>query len=82
MNLKLTIDHPAIYQIEVQGYLEEHWAEWFNGMLIKPEIREEGLWVTKLTGAVVDQAALYGYLRKLYDLGMPLLLVICIKLDG
>ena len=76
--LKLTLDCPATYQIEVQGYLEEHWSDWFDGMLIEPEVNQEGTYVSRLTGAVVDQAALQGMLRKLYDLGLPLLSVNCI----
>ena len=78
MKQELTLDRPVIYQIEVQGYLEEHWSDWFDGMVIRPQVSQEGLRVTKLTGKVVDQAALHGLLLKLYDLGMPLLSVNCV----
>ena len=78
MKQELTLDRPVIYQIEVQGYLEEHWSDWFDGMEIRPQVSQEGLRVTKLTGKVVDQAALHGLLLKLYDLGMPLLSVNCV----
>ena len=78
MKLELTLDSPAIYQIEVQGYLEEHWSDWFDGMAIRPLASEEGIKVTRLAGTIIDQAALHGLLRKIYDLGLPLLSVNCI----
>lgn len=75
MRQKLTLDCPATYQIEVQGYLDEHRSDWFDGMAIMPQVGTEGTSVTRLTGTVIDQAALHGLLRKLYDLGLPLLSV-------
>lgn len=78
MRRKLTLDSPTTYQIEVKGYLEEHWSDWFDGMTVVPQINQLDTSVTKLTGNVIDQAALHGILRKLYDLGMPLLSVNCI----
>ena len=78
MKQVLTLDRQAVYQIEVQGYLAEHWSEWFDGMDILPQVDDEGMRATQLTGKVTDQAALHGILRKLYDLGMPLLSVNCI----
>ena len=66
-------DCPVIYQITVQGYLDESRSDWFDGMDIEPEVDEDGRSVTKLAGKVVDQAALHGLLRKLYDLGLSLL---------
>jgi len=73
----LTLDCPVNYQIEVQGYLEKHWSDWFDGMKIVPEVDTHGVSVTRLTGTIIDQAALHGLLLKLYDLGMPLLSVNC-----
>ena len=78
MKQELTLDTPATYQIIVQGYLEKHWSDWFEGMDILPNVNKEGMRFTKLTGIIIDQAALHGVIRKLYDLGMPLLSVICI----
>ena len=75
---KLSLDSSATYQIEVQGYLEEHWSDWFNGMDIQPQVDQIDIRVTRLTGTVIDQAALHGLLLKLYDLGMPLISVNCI----
>ena len=80
MTQELTLDHPAIYQIDVQGYLETHWSDWFDGMDIFPQVSEDGVRTTRLTGTVIDQAALHGLLRKLYDMGMPLISVSCVEL--
>jgi hypothetical protein len=57
------------YHIRIQGELGREWADWFGGAAISREA--DG--VTLLTCAVVDQAALHGLLRKLRDLGLPLL---------
>lgn len=64
-------DGPVVYQIKIKGHLEEYWADWFGHLTITLE--EDGN--TLLTGSVVDQAALYGLLRKVRDLGLPLLSV-------
>lgn len=64
-----------IYQIRVQGHLDDQWQPWFEGLTITLE--EEG--TTLLTGPIVDQAALYGFLRKVRDLGLPLLFVNCLE---
>ena len=60
-----------IYQIRVKGHLGREWSDWFAGLSITLQDNGE----TLLTGPVVDQAALYGLLRKVRDLGMPLLSV-------
>ena len=60
-----------IYKIRIKGHLSQQWMDWFEGLTITPE--EEGN--TLLTGPVVDQAALHGILKKVRDLGMPLLSV-------
>src|SRR5512140_686243 len=62
---------PTIYAIRLQGHLDGRWAGWFGGLTITLE--EDGS--TLLTGPVVDQAALYGLLKKVRDLGMPLVSV-------
>ena len=58
-----------IYKIRIRGHLDQEWADWFEGMTIN--LRENG--DTLLVGPVVDQAALHGLLKKVRDLGMPLL---------
>ena len=78
---KFNPDCPVIYQITVQGYLDERRADWFDGMAIEPQVDADGRSVTKLTGRVVDQAALHGLLRRLYDLGLSLLSIKRIELD-
>ena len=66
---------PMVYQIRLQGHLGHQWKEWFGGLTITLEENGD----TLLTGPVVDQAELYGLLRKVRDLGMPLLSVICVR---
>ena len=66
---------PLAYQIRLQGHLGDEWTDWFEGLTITLEANGD----TLLTGPVVDQAALYGLLRKARDLGMPLLAVNCIE---
>ena len=78
---KFNPDCPVIYQITVQGYLDERRADWFDGMVIEPQVDADGRSITKLTGTVVDQAALHGLLRRLYDLGLSLLSIKRIELD-
>ena len=63
--------HPVIYQIRIEGQLGSQWTDWFEGLTITLEENGE----TLLTGPVVDQAALYGLLKKVRDLGLPLLAV-------
>jgi hypothetical protein len=75
-------DSPVIYQISVQGFLDKNRADWFDGMVIVPQVDADGVCLTQLTGEVVDQAALLGLLRKLYDLGLTLLLVKRIELKN
>ena len=64
-------DQPVIYEIRIQGQLSRQWADWFDGMVITLE--EDGN--TLLSGPVVDQSALHGTLKRIRDLGMPLLSV-------
>ena len=74
-------DRPVMYQIIVQGYLDESRSDWFDGMAIEPQVDADGRIVTKLTGKVIDQAALQGLVRNLYDLGLTLLSVDRIEHD-
>jgi len=70
-NLPTVPDQAAVYQIKIEGHLRVEWAEWFEGLTVTLE--PDG--TTLLSGPVVDQAALYGLLKKVRDLGMPLLAV-------
>ncbi len=66
---------PLVYQIRIKGHLGREWADWFEGLTLTALDNGE----TLLTGAVVDQAALHGVLRKVRDVGLPLLSVVCVK---
>jgi hypothetical protein len=59
------------YEIRIKGHLEARWVEWFDGLSITLE--EDGN--TLLSGPVADQAALHGLLKKVRDVGLPLLSV-------
>ena len=68
---------PIVYQIRIQGHLGRQWTDWFGGLAITLE--EDG--DTLLTGPVVDQAALHGLLKRVRDLGLPLISVIRVELS-
>jgi len=63
--------HPTIYEIRVEGHLDRAWSDWFEGLTVTPE--RGG--TTLLSGPVADQAALHGLLRRIRDLGAPLISV-------
>ena len=63
--------HSTIYQIRIGGQLNEHWTAWFDQMTLTQADNGD----TLLTGPVVDQSALHGLLRKVRDLGLPLISV-------
>ena len=66
---------PGLYEIRIKGHLDDRWAEWFEDMSFTHE--SDG--TTILSGPVIDQAALHGLLRKVRDLGLPLLSVIQVE---
>ena len=68
---------PVVYQIRIKGHLGRQWTDWFEGLTITLE--EDG--DTLLTGPVIDQAALHGLLKKVRDLGMPLVSVSPVESD-
>ena len=71
------LGQPAAYHIRIKGHLGPQWSDWFDGMAITPQANGE----TTITGPVIDQAALHGVLKKLRDLGLPLVSVIPIQHD-
>jgi hypothetical protein len=66
---------PAVYQIKMEGVLDEKWSDWFNGMSIAFERTGDGPPITTITGAVADQAKLRGMLSKIWDLNLTLISV-------
>ncbi len=62
---------PGRYEIRIQGHLDTQWTEWFGMLTVTVEENGD----TLLTGTVADQSALHGLLRKVRDLGMPLISV-------
>ena len=76
------IDTPTsnakVYEICIKGHLEARWVKWFDGLTITLE--EDG--DTLLTGPVADQAALHGLLKKVRDVGLPLISVNPVEPDA
>ncbi len=66
---------PGHYEIRIKGHLDDRWANWFEGLTLSREDNGE----TRLTGPVTDQTALHGLLRKVRDLGLPLVSVVRIE---
>ena len=62
---------PTIYRIRVKGHLQPRWSQWLDPMTIVPQPNGD----TLLNGPVVDQAALHGVLKRIRDLGVPLISV-------
>ncbi len=60
-----------VYEIRIKGHLDSQWSDWFEGLAITLEENGD----TLLTGPVIDQAALHGLLKKIRDLGIPLISV-------
>ena len=69
------LDQPMVYQIRIEGHLGPKWTAWFGHVSITLEDNGD----TLLTCLVVDQAALHGLLRKMRDLGVPLISAIRVK---
>lgn len=68
---------PLVYQIKIKGHLGCGWTDWFEGFTLTALDNSEML----LTGPVVDQAALYGILKNVRDVGLPLLSIVRIGPD-
>lgn len=69
---------PGYYQIRIRGHLDAQWSEWFEGLTVTMEDNGD----TLITGLVIDQAALHGLLKKVRDLGMPLISVTSVKIPS
>lgn len=71
LNPQTDPNQPVVYQIRIKGHLDRKWKDWFEGMTITLEDNGD----TLITGPVVDQAALHGLVKKVRDLGLPLISV-------
>ncbi len=69
--------NPGRYEIRLKGHLDSRWAAWFDGLSLTNE--SDG--TTVIHGPVVDQAALYGLLQKVRDVGLPLVSVTQVEPD-
>ena len=68
---RISLSRAVTYQIKIQGHLDEYWSEWFDDLAITYDEQDH----TLLTGRVADQCALHGLLKKVRDLGLPLISV-------
>ncbi len=69
--LQSTSSETLVYEIRVRGHLSDQWSNWFEGLTITHEDNGN----TLLIGKIVDQAELYGVLRRVRNLGLPLISV-------
>lgn len=82
-NRRLGLDQSAVYQIRVQGELDQDWADWFDdGRRISSVVITVEHDTTVLTSTVADQPALYGLLGKIRDLSLALLSVNLVQVGG
>ena len=71
----ITLDQPGIYRIKIQGRLSQRLQKRFDDMTITEESNLANVPFTYLTGKIADQAALHGFMARIRDLGLPLILV-------
>ncbi len=72
------LSRPAVYEIVLGAYLDDHWQRWFPGMTMTGDLDQR---TTTLAGRVADQAALHGLLAQIRDLGLPLLSITFVRLE-
>jgi hypothetical protein len=71
-----------VYQIEVEGILDDSWSEWFSGLSIENWLTRDGATISRLTGTVADQSTLRGILNKIWDLNLDLVSVVPVPNPG
>lgn len=64
-----------VYQIKLQGKLDQSWVDWLGGVEISAEPGKDNTWVTTLTGDITDQPALFGVLDRIRDMNLVLISV-------
>lgn len=75
---RINMFEPAVFLIQIQGRLGEHWSEYFGAQAISVDVDEAGHSTTRLVSEPVDQAALVGMINLLNGLGLPLVSVECL----
>ena len=75
---KHKVSQRGVYQIKVQGNLDDRWSDWFSGLTVAPGDESEGPPITTMTG-LIDQAALRGVLNRIWDLNLTLISVVPIE---
>lgn len=65
------VEVPSVYQLRIEGHLDQHWSHWFGDLALTRH--DDG--TTSLSGAIADQAELHGVLTKIRDLGVILISV-------
>ena len=78
---KLTVDNTATYCIQGVGYLDDKWSVRLGGLKISSSSQKGRRAITTLSGPLTDQAALFGVLKALYDMRLPLLSVECLEVN-
>ena len=73
----MPVNNTAIYQIRIQGQINESWSDWLGGLTITRQPDGE----TLLAGPIVDQAALHGIMDRLYAMNLSILSVVQVKSD-
>ncbi len=71
----MPVNDTPIYQIRIQGQIDESWSDWLGGLAITPQPDGE----TLLSGSIVDQAALHGILDRLYAMNLTILSVVQVR---
>ena len=75
----IKLDTPAMYHIRILGELEECWSERLGGLKITSSDKRNRETITTLSGILPDQAALFGVIKALYDLRLPLLFIMYLE---
>ena len=78
---RLTMHDPAVFQVRIQGALDENWSDYFGTQSMSVEVDENEVFTTIFVTHAVDQSALFGLLDHLNALGLPLLALKCLSVE-